>query len=192
MTLEVIILAAGKGSRMLSHIPKVLHKVGGKEIIKHVIESAQALNPSKIHIVYGFGGDLVKNEIGGDYDWVKQEQLLGTGDAVMKALPNCGLDSKILILVSDIPLITSNTLNNLVCSIENSGVGVLTSIVKNPKGLGRIIRDHKGALLSIVEDKDCSDNEKLINEINTGVIVADKKSLEFLLSKVTNNNAQKE
>lgn len=192
MSLEVIILAAGKGSRMCSPLPKVLHKVGGKEIIRHVIDSAQKLNPSKIHIVYGFGGEIVKNQVSGDFDWVKQEQLLGTGNAVLTALPNCSDDSKVLILVSDIPLITSQTLLSLVECIGNKGVGVLTAVTDNPKGLGRIKRNIDGFISSIIEEKDCSEEDKLITEINTGVIIADKKSLESLLAKVNNNNAQHE
>lgn len=192
MSLEVIILAAGKGSRMHSHLPKVLHKVGGKEILRHVIDNASKLNPEKIHIVYGFGGNIVKDTIGGDYDYVMQKELLGTGHAVLQALPNCRPDSKILILVSDIPLITGETLNALINSFGDKGVAVLTSVVEHPAGLGRIKRDASGMVTAIVEDKDCTPEEKLINEINTGVIAGDYESLNELLKQVKNNNSQGE
>ncbi len=191
MTLEVIILAAGKGTRMHSHLPKVLHKIGGKEIISHVITQAKQLNPAKIHIVYGFGGEEVRRVVGEDYNWVLQEQQLGTGHAVLQALPSCAQDAKVLILVADIPLIQSATLSDLVNCIGDSGVGVLTANVTNPTGLGRIKRID-GKIQGIVEEKDCTADEKQITEINTGVIVADCASLQHLLQQVTNNNAQQE
>lgn len=192
MSLEVIVLAAGKGSRMHSHLPKVLHKVGGKEILKHVVDNVSQLNPKNIHIVYGFGGDMVKNAMGDSFDFVEQKELLGTGHAVLQALPNCSEDSKILVLVSDIPLITSETLTRLVDSFNETGVAVLTSVVENPAGLGRIKRDADNNVCAIIEDKDCSSEEKKITEINTGVIAADCKSLKYLLQKVKNDNNQGE
>ncbi len=190
--LEIIILAAGKGSRMHSHLPKVLHKIGGTPIIRHVITEAEALNPDKIHIVYGFGGEEVKEATPGDYDWVKQKELLGTGHAVLEALPNCNANSRILILVSDIPLIRHETMQNLIDNVKEDGVGVLTVKEQNPFGLGRIIRNDAGNIVAIREEKDCSDAERLINEINTGVITANKTTLEKLLAQVGDNNAQHE
>lgn len=192
MNLEVVILAAGKGTRMCSNIPKVLHKVGNKELLNHMIEKAENLFADKIHIVYGYKGELIKETIKGDYDWCYQEQQLGTADAVKVALPNCSKNSKILILVSDIPLIEEQTLKDLIYSFDNKGVGVLTSKVSNPFGLGRIIRNENNEIVSIVEEKDCTDEQKRITEINTGVIVSDYESLSLLLSKVENNNSQKE
>ena len=118
MNLEVVILAAGKGTRMCSNIPKVLHKVGNKELLNHMIEKAENLSADKIHIVYGYKGELIKETIKGDYDWCYQEQQLGTADAVKVALPNCSKNSKILILVSDIPLIEEQTLKNLIYSFD--------------------------------------------------------------------------
>ncbi|MDD6176819.1 MAG: bifunctional UDP-N-acetylglucosamine diphosphorylase/glucosamine-1-phosphate N-acetyltransferase GlmU [Ruminobacter sp.] len=192
MSLEIIILAAGKGSRMHSHLPKVLHKVAGKEIISHVIDHVKPLQPDNIHIVYGFGGDLVKNTLGEGYDFVYQKELLGTAHAVQQALPNCKKNSKILVLVSDIPLISTETLKKLLDNLKDSSVAVLTSIVERPFGLGRIIRDSNGFIKAIVEQKDCNEEQALINEINTGVIASDTETLEKLIAKVENNNAQKE
>ena len=128
MSLEIIILAAGKGSRMHSTLPKVLHKIAGKPILSHVIDNAKQLQPTAIHIVYGFGGELVPETIGNDFDYVFQSELLGSGHAVMQALPYCKEDSKILILVSDIPLISSTTLAKLIDSLDSSDVAVLTAV----------------------------------------------------------------
>ena len=191
-SLEIIVLAAGKGSRMHSHLPKVLHKIGGKTLLQHVLKEAENLNPKKIHIVYGFGGDAVREATPGDYHWVRQEELLGTGHAVMQALPFCESDSGVLILVSDIPLIRAETMKRLLDAVPEHGVGVLTSVVENPEGLGRIIRAPDGSITGIVEEKDCSDAERQINEINTGVIASDVNTLNALLKKVRNSNAQQE
>ncbi len=192
MSLEVIILAAGKGTRMRSPLPKVLHRIGGKEILRHVADNVSELCPDRIHIVYGFGGEEVRNAVGGSYDYVEQKELLGTGHAVLQALPNCDPGSKILILVSDIPLITAATLAPLVESVGEKGVAVLTARVARPAGLGRIKRSASGAIEAVVEDKDCTPEEKLIAEINTGVIAADYASLKLLLGQVGNANSQKE
>lgn len=192
MSLEIIILAAGKGSRMHSTLPKVLHKIAGKPILSHVIDNAKQLQPTAIHIVYGFGGELVPETIGNDFDYVFQSELLGTGHAVMQALPYCKEDSKILILVSDIPFISSTTLAKLIDSLDSSDVAVLTAVTNNPFGLGRIVRDENGDVKLIVEEKDCSLEQKKITEINTGVIASDKCTLTALLNKVGNNNAQHE
>ncbi|MGN1393341.1 MAG: bifunctional UDP-N-acetylglucosamine diphosphorylase/glucosamine-1-phosphate N-acetyltransferase GlmU [Succinivibrionaceae bacterium] len=192
MSLEVIVLAAGKGTRMRSSLPKVLHKVGGKELINHVINSVSKLNPKKIHIVYGHEGELVRTKVIGDYNWVKQEDLLGTGHAVLQALPYCDNNSDILVLVSDIPLITSETLSSLIYSLQNSKLAVLTCKVQDPFGLGRIKRDEKGIIQSIIEEKDCSEDDRLIQEINTGVFIAKKQILESLLRQVKNDNKSKE
>lgn len=192
MNLEIVILAAGKGSRMNSLQPKVLHKVGGKELLRHVIDNTSALSNSKVHIVYGYMGDKVKETIKGDYDWVYQKEQLGTGHAVKLALPNCSKDSMVLVLVSDIPLIKKETIEQFVKNINQGEIGVLTSIVENPYGLGRIKRDGKGNIVGIVEEKDCSNEEKSIREINTGIIAGTKETIEYLLSKVKNNNNQNE
>ena len=187
MSLEVIVLAAGKGSRMHSHLPKVLHKVGGKEILKHVVDNVSQLNPKNIHIVYGFGGDMVKNAMGDSFDFVEQKELLGTGHAVLQALPNCSEDSKILVLVSDIPLITSETLTRLVDSFNETGVAVLTSVVENPAGLGRIKRDADNNVCAIIEDKDCSSEEKKITEIkDLNPKYWKKEDLDFLAENYKN------
>jgi bifunctional UDP-N-acetylglucosamine pyrophosphorylase/glucosamine-1-phosphate N-acetyltransferase len=192
MSLEVIILAAGKGSRMYSNIPKVLHKIAGKPLISHIIDNAMKLSPEKIHVVYGYGGELVPQTLGNKYNYVLQKELLGTAHAVQQALPYCKDNSNILILVSDIPLITSDVMSLIVKAINNTGIAVLTAIVENPTGLGRIIRDEKGFVQSIIEDKDCNNEQKKITEINTGVIAGDKKSLESLIKLVKNENNQKE
>src|SRR5574344_1331525 len=193
MSVEVIILAAGKGSRMHTHLPKVLHRVGGQTLLGHVIKNARELHPSAVHIVYGYGGVEVRVALGESFDWVEQKEQLGTGHAVAQALPSCNDENIAIILLGDMPLITADKLGALVSEVENTrGVGVMTSLVTNPFGFSRIKRDQSGLIEAIVEEKDCSAAEKLINEINTGVIVAPVSVLKLLLAQVGNDNAQKE
>lgn len=193
MDLSVVVLAAGQGTRMKSPLPKVLHPIGGKPMLAHVINTAKSLSPSQIIIVHGFEGDLVKqtfpqNEI----QWVEQAERLGTGDAVSKALPLIPNHHRVLTLYGDVPLITSDTLNRLLKATPSTSVGLLTVVASDPTGLGRIIRDKKGNVERIVEERDANDIEKQIHEVNTGIFVVNQSLLAKWLPRLKNNNAKGE
>jgi len=195
--LHVIILAAGKGSRMRSSIPKVLHQVAGKYLLAHVIDSALALDPQQIHIVIGHGKDQVIEAFSGHselnrFNWVEQLEQLGTGHAVSQALPSINGKATVLMLTADVPLIKANTLEAMVAMMSSSPLAILTALVEQPFGLGRIIRDDTNAVSGIVEQKDASPRQQNINEINSGIICADKDQLVQWLDKIDNDNAQKE
>ncbi|ASG68470.1 bifunctional protein GlmU [Francisella halioticida] len=192
MSLSVVILAAGKGSRMNSNKPKVLQTLAGKTLIEHVVESVVKLNPDNIVVVTGHLKEQVENILDGrDITFVHQKEQLGTGHAVLQTLPY--LESqKILILYGDVPLISAEVLDNLVSTTHDYDLGVLTALVENPKGLGRIIRDKFGAVSEIVEEKDANDVQRQIKEINTGIYCAHKKLLEKWLPNLEANNAQQE
>ncbi len=195
--LHIVILAAGKGSRMRSKRPKVLHQVAGKSLLGHVIDSALELQPEQIHVVVGHGKDQVidslKNHPQSErLNWVEQEQQLGTGHAVSQALPLISLNANVLMLTADVPLIKARTLGAMVESMASSPLALLTAIVDHPHGLGRITRDDSNAVTGIVEQKDASVAQQKINEINSGIICAHRDQLGFWLDKVGNNNAQQE
>jgi bifunctional UDP-N-acetylglucosamine pyrophosphorylase/glucosamine-1-phosphate N-acetyltransferase len=192
MNLEIVILAAGQGTRMKSRLPKVLHTVGGKSLLEHVIHTAQELGPRALHVVVGHGGGQVQTALSNhDIHWVTQEQQLGTGHAVMQALPAIADDSVVLVLYGDVPLTRLNTLKRLVENAQN-GPALLTATVQNPQGYGRILRDPDGALVGVVEDKDASDSQKLLQEINTGLLAAPAQDFQAYLPRVDNNNQQSE
>lgn len=192
MTLNVVILAAGQGSRMCSDLPKVLHPVGGCPMVTHVIAAANSLEPSKIVIVYGHGGDLVKQAIGGDnLIWAEQTERKGTGHAVMQALPHLDFDSTTLILYGDVPLIKSSTLGALAASAVDSPA-LLTARLSDPTGYGRVVRNAGGDFARVVEQKDASPDELTINEVNTGVLAVPTSLLMRYLPEVGNSNAQGE
>ncbi|WP_131782206.1 bifunctional UDP-N-acetylglucosamine diphosphorylase/glucosamine-1-phosphate N-acetyltransferase GlmU [Legionella gresilensis] len=199
MSLEIIILAAGQGKRMYSAKPKVLHTLAGLPLLQHVITTAQQLKPAAIHIVYGHGGEQVKQELGNlEVNWILQDQQLGTGHAVKQALPHLSINSQVLILSGDVPLIQLHTLQKLVeigYSSSNKPTNSLALLVANlpdPTGLGRIIRDHTGVIKEIIEEKDASLEQKQVNEIYTGICCIPAKDLERWLPLLNNNNAQKE
>lgn len=192
MSLSVIILAAGQGTRMKSSMPKVLHAVAGKPMVQHVIDNAHGLNAEKIVVVYGHGGDQVQAAIKDQkIEWVLQAQQLGTGHAVQQALPNLSDSHKALILYGDVPLTRPETLTALLAKQPSHGIGLLTVNLVDPTGYGRIIRDG-GKVQSIVEQKDASDAQKKITEVNTGIMCCDANDLRRWLSNLKNNNAQKE
>ncbi len=197
LPLHVIILAAGKGSRMRSQTPKVLHKVAGKSLLGHVIDSAAALAPEQIHVVVGHGKEQVMAEFDSNsqakgLNFVVQTEQLGTGHAVNQALPNIPNGAQVLMLTADVPLIRPQTLQRLVDSMQSHTLCVLTAIVDNPYGLGRITRDDSDSVSGIVEEKDASESQRQIREINSGIICARKNELDSWLAKIGNDNKQGE
>ncbi|MGP3592395.1 bifunctional UDP-N-acetylglucosamine diphosphorylase/glucosamine-1-phosphate N-acetyltransferase GlmU [Vagococcus sp. WN89Y] len=190
--LSVVILAAGKGTRMYSDLPKVLHTLAGKAMVQHVIDAANTLGANHVHLVYGHGGDLLKERLTGDkLNWVLQAEQLGTGHAMQQAAPGFADDEDILMLYGDVPLISVETLQRLLAAKPQGGIGLLTVKLDDPTGYGRITRDN-GVVTGIVEQKDASEAQLQIQEINTGILVANGADLKRWLSKLTNNNAQGE
>ena len=192
MTLHIIILAAGKGTRMYSRQPKVLHPIGGKAMLAHVIQTAQTLAPQAIHVVVGHGKEQVKQQLAAaNVNWVEQTEQLGTGHAVQTALPYLPQDGRTLVLYGDVPLIDAANLHALL-DAAGDGVGILTDIMDNPTGYGRIIRDANNQVVQIVEEKDASPAQKAICEVNTGIFVLPNQYLGGWLNALQSNNAQGE
>ena len=190
--LIVVILAAGQGTRMKSRLPKVLHPLAGKPLLSHVIDTARSLKPEKIIVVYGHGGEQVPRALAGDdLTWVEQAEQLGTGHAVEQAIGEIDNDSSLLVLYGDVPLIQTTTLAELV-RLGSEGFSLLTVHLLNPTGYGRIIRNSHGEVLRIVEEKDASEAERSITEINSGIMCTSAKQMRDWLSQLENNNAQKE
>ena len=192
MNLEIVILAAGQGTRMHSDFPKVLHQVANKSLLEHVYATARKLNPTQINVVIGHHGEKVREKHDLNVHWVKQESRLGTGHAVMQALPNIKDDSRVLVLPGDVPCLSVETLTHLIEQTPIEGVGILTAVLKDPRGLGRIIRNKNNDFVAIIEEKDASETQKNITEINAGVMLAPAKVLKTLLPQVSNNNNQSE
>jgi len=192
MQLDVIILAAGQGTRMRSDLPKVLHPLAGKPLLAHVLDTARQLSPRSIHIVIGHGGAHVRRVLEApDLAWVVQEEQLGTGHAVLVALPQLPPDGIALVLYGDVPLLQSATLAELV-ERASTAPALLTTVLHNPKGYGRILRDSEGELTAVVEEKDASREQRAICEVNTGVLAAPTALLSRWLPQVGNANAQGE
>ena len=190
--MSVVILAAGKGTRMYSDLPKVLHTLAGKPMVQHVIDAAKGVGASAINLVYGHGGDRLKATLSDDaLNWVLQAEQLGTGHAMQQAAPFFADDEDILMLYGDVPLITIDTLTRLRAAKPAGGIGLLTVTLDNPTGYGRIVREN-GEVTGIVEQKDASPEQLTIDEINTGILVANGGDLKRWLSQLTNNNAQGE
>jgi bifunctional UDP-N-acetylglucosamine pyrophosphorylase/glucosamine-1-phosphate N-acetyltransferase len=187
---NVVILAAGKGTRMRSALPKALHPVGGRPMLAHALERAAMLGADRTIVIYGFGGDAVPAAFGdAKVQFVRQDPQLGTGHAVQQALPHLHSGGSTLVLYADVPLTRQGTLKQL---IGLPGLRLLTAIIGDPAGYGRIVRDTAGRIVRIVEEKDASDLEKNIREINTGILCAPTDMLQDWLSRLTNRNAQKE
>jgi len=193
MDLGVIVLAAGQGTRMRSSLPKVLHALAGKPLLGHVLNTASLLNPRKTLVVYGHGGEQVQQAFPDpQVQWVEQAQQLGTGHAVQQAIRQVGDVDRVLVLYGDVPLTPVETLNELLQESAESELGVLTAILDDPGGYGRMVRDPEGRILRIVEQKDASEAELEIDEINTGIMVFDRKRLAGWLQRIDNSNAQGE
>ncbi|MBL4941190.1 MAG: bifunctional UDP-N-acetylglucosamine diphosphorylase/glucosamine-1-phosphate N-acetyltransferase GlmU [Colwellia sp.] len=200
MSLSVVILAAGKGTRMRSSLPKVLHVVADKPMVAHVIDSARHLGAKNIYVVYGFGGDVLKATLtdkktdensGGDLIFVEQTEQLGTGHAVDQASPFLKDDEDVLVLYGDVPLTKISTLENLLQAKPDNGMALLTVYLTNPTGYGRIVRQGE-QVIGIVEQKDANPEQLLINEANTGILLANGGDLKRWLAGLSNENAQGE
>ena len=189
--LNIVILAAGKGTRMHSNTPKVLHKVGGKPILAHVIACAKALNPQKIIVVYGYGGETVKEAFTQEnIVWVNQAEQLGTGHAVLQAAPYLDVVANTLIMLGDVPLVDVKACESLVRLADHKLI--ISSFNKaDPAGYGRIVRNNR-SVVAIVEHKDATDTQRAIHEVNTGIMAMPNKYLTKWLTQLNNNNAQGE
>lgn len=190
--LNIVILAAGKGTRMHSNLPKVLHQVGAKPILGHVIDCAKSLNPHKMIVVYGFGGETVKQAfVHEDIIWVHQAEQHGTGHAVQQAATHLEAEAHTLILLGDVPLIDAEVCERLVKQGQDK-LAILSFNKPDPTGYGRIVRNNNGGVTAIVEHKDATPAQREIKEVNTGIMAMPNAALLNWLSKLTNNNAQGE
>lgn len=190
--MNIVILAAGQGKRMHSRLPKVLHPLAGKALAQHVIDTARDLQPEKLVVVYGHGGDAVRTTLAApDIAWAEQATQLGTGHALAQALPQLSDAAQTLVLYGDVPLTTPATLRRLLQAAGN-GLGILTVNLGDPTGYGRIVRDTGGAVQRIVEQKDATEAEKAIREINTGIMTMPTERLADWLGRLNNDNAQGE
>jgi bifunctional UDP-N-acetylglucosamine pyrophosphorylase/glucosamine-1-phosphate N-acetyltransferase len=190
--MNVVILAAGMGKRMHSQLPKVLHRLAGKPLLAHVVDTARLLSPASLTVIYGHGGETVPQALqAADIAFAKQEPQLGTGHAVLQAVPHLRDDAPTLILYGDVPLTTAASLRRLLDSAGTDKLSILTVEIDNPTGYGRIVREH-GAIVRIVEQKDATDAERAIREINTGIMVAPTAKLKQWLAMLSDDNAQRE
>ena len=193
MKLAVVILAAGQGKRMKSDLPKVLQPLAGRALLEHVVSRARALNPSSLHVVYGHGGDAVRARITDpDLRWALQAEQHGTGHAVMQAMPNVTDDELVLVLYGDVPLIRPATLQSLIDAASPKSMSLLTVMLGDPQGYGRIVRNARGAIQKIVEQKDATKAQLRIREGNSGIMAVPAKLLRKWLGKLKNANAQGE
>jgi bifunctional UDP-N-acetylglucosamine pyrophosphorylase/glucosamine-1-phosphate N-acetyltransferase len=191
--LNVVILAAGKGTRMKSELPKVLHPLAGKPLISHVLAVADQLAPKSICVIYGHGGETLPQAIArNDLAWAKQEPQLGTGHAVQQAIPYLDPDALCLILYGDVPLTRTETLQQMTLIASQGAIALLTVHLENPTGYGRIVRGAGGQVERIVEQKDATPEELAIKEVNTGILCLPAGKLAQWLNQLNNNNAQGE
>ncbi len=194
MPISVVILAAGQGKRMKSDLPKVLQPVAGRPLLQHVIDSARELSASDIHVVYGHGGERVREALAAEnVTWALQAEQLGTGHAVQQAMPAVPDDHLVLILFGDVPLVQAATMQRLVeAAAGGEALGVLSVRMQDPTGYGRIVRDRAGTVARIVEHKDANQKERAIDEVNTGLMAASAKRMREWLAQLRNDNAQGE
>ncbi len=193
MNIKTIILAAGQGTRMRSEKPKVLHKIAGTTLLEHVANTSFRLPDNKVYVVYGHGADQVLEELAAlPVSWIEQAQRLGTGHAVQQAIDHIHDEDHVLILYGDVPLLELATIEALLNEVGSKTMALLTVHLDDPRGYGRIIRDTSGKVIQIVEEKDASGTIKAIDEVNTGIMAVPGKPLKNWLTRLKNNNAQKE
>ena len=191
--LEVIILAAGKGTRMVSSLPKVLHEVAGKPMLQHVLDTCHELGADRLHVVYGYGGDLLREKIqNDDVNWILQAEQNGTGHAVDIAMSHVSDESTVIVLYGDVPLISKESLNALLQACGEQSVALMTAFLQEGGSYGRILRDSNQCFQSIVEHRDATPEQCEINEINTGFLAAPAARLKSWVSKLECENAQGE
>ena len=193
MNLEVVILAAGQGKRMKSRLPKVLHKLAGRSLLAHLLGRVQEILANNVHIVVGHGGDQIREAFSEEaVNWVTQTQQLGTGHAVAQAVPDIDDEAIVLVLYADVPLTSAATLAQLVAAAQQGGLALLTVEMENPQGYGRIIRDIGNRVCAIVEEKDATPEQRLVTEVNTGILAAPAHHLKRWLPALSAENAQGE
>ena len=193
MPISVVILAAGQGKRMKSDLPKVLQSLAGRPLLRHVIDTARELDAAGIHVVYGHGGESVRDSLAGaGLNWALQAEQLGTGHAVMQAMPAVPDHHRVLVLYGDVPLVEAATLRRLLEGAGESAMAVLSVRMQDPTGYGRIVRDRAGNVVRIVEHKDANAKERAIDEVNTGLMALPAQRLREWLGALRNDNAQRE
>ncbi len=190
--LHVVILAAGEGKRMKSAKPKVLMPLAGRPMLAHVLDAARGLQPARIHVVYGHHGDQVKTALTdlGDLAWVHQAEQRGTGHALKLAMPDVPEDARLLVLYGDVPLIREDTLRKLLA--QETTLAALVTQLDNPYGYGRVVRDGIGRVRAIVEEKDCTPEQRAISWVNSGILAADARRMRVWINNLTDANAQRE
>lgn len=192
LPIDIVILAAGKGTRMNSDRPKVLHELAGRSLLQHALNTSRTLDPAKICVIHGHGGDAVPRAVAqADVQMVLQEPQLGTGHAVRQAMPYLNADHVTLVLYGDVPLIRAETLLSLLQMALPGNVALLTMVMNEPKGYGRIVRKN-GKVMSIVEEKDATPDERAIHEVNTGIMAVPNQHLSAWLAALKNDNSQGE
>ena len=193
MSIKTIILAAGQGTRMRSARSKVLHEIASKALLQHVYETSQSIDDNRVFIIYGHGGETVKQALSNlDATWIEQRLQLGTGHAVQQAIHHVEDSDTVLILYGDVPLLKAQTIQTLLKKVSATSLALLTVTLDDPTGYGRIVRDKDHAVIKIVEQKDANEVELQINEGNTGILACKGKQLKNWLSRLSNNNAQNE
>ena len=193
MTLKTLILAAGQGTRMRSARPKVLHEIANRSLLQHVYDTSKLLEGNEIVVIYGHGGELVKQTLSSlDVQWIEQKQQLGTGHAVLQADSLIKDDDTVLILYGDVPLLTKQSIDRLLSNVTEQSLALLTVNLDNPTGYGRIVRDKEGKVTKITEHKDATEQEQLIKEVNTGILAVKGRKLKNWIARLDNSNAQQE